>query len=280
MVGAVVLAAGAATRFGAPKQRLLPPAVLEHVRGLDQVVVVAGAYPLEGAIDCPDWERGPGASLRCGLAALGPEVEAAVVAADGPSLAPAAIDRGRGVARRRERRSSPSAAATAPTRSSSRGPRGATSRRGSREVRAEARSVRRPRRARRRRLSARSAGEVQSGATNRCRRQWSLRQPLPQSLEVVSSRSALTTARLQRRLTGRAAAKRAGLTPDQVEWLEEGRVYRFPSTDHAIEATLLLAAALEIGLARRAGWPATGRAAPTRRQPARAACRRRGSRRR
>ena len=26
-----------------------------------------------------------------------------------------------------------------------------------------------------------------------------------------------------------------------------GRVYRFPSTDHAIEATLLLAAALEIG---------------------------------
>jgi CTP:molybdopterin cytidylyltransferase MocA len=94
MIGAVVLAAGAATRFGAPKQRLLLPAVLEHVRGLDQIVVVAGAYPLEGAIDCPDWERGPGASLRCGLAALGPEVEAAVVVlADGPSLAPAAIDR-------------------------------------------------------------------------------------------------------------------------------------------------------------------------------------------
>jgi CTP:molybdopterin cytidylyltransferase MocA len=94
MLGAVVLAAGAATRFGAPKQRLLLPAVLEHVRELDQVVVVAGAYPLEGAIHCPDWERGPGASLRCGLAALGQEVEAAVVVlADGPSLAPAAIDR-------------------------------------------------------------------------------------------------------------------------------------------------------------------------------------------
>jgi CTP:molybdopterin cytidylyltransferase MocA len=94
MVAAVVLAAGAATRFGAPKQLLLLPAVLEHVRGLDQIVVVAGAYPLEGAIDCPEWERGPGASLRCGLAALGPEVEAAVVVlADGPSLAPAAIDR-------------------------------------------------------------------------------------------------------------------------------------------------------------------------------------------
>ena len=68
--------------------------MLEHVKGLDEVVVVAGAYPLEGAIDCPDWELGPGASLRCGLAALGSEVEAAVVVlADGPSLAPAAIDR-------------------------------------------------------------------------------------------------------------------------------------------------------------------------------------------
>ena len=94
MVGAVVLAAGAATRFGAPKQRLLLPAVLERVQGLDQVVVVSGAYELEGAVPCADWERGPGASLRCGLAALGDDVEAAVVVlADGPSLAPAAIDR-------------------------------------------------------------------------------------------------------------------------------------------------------------------------------------------
>jgi nicotine blue oxidoreductase len=94
VIGAVVLAAGAATRFGAPKQRLLLPAVLEHVQGLDEVVVVSGAYELEGAIHCEDWELGPGASLRCGLAALGPEVEAAVVVlADGPSLAPAAIDR-------------------------------------------------------------------------------------------------------------------------------------------------------------------------------------------
>jgi len=71
--------------------------------------------------------------------------------------------------------------------------------------------------------------------------------PAPQSLEPVPTRSALTTARLQRRLTVEQAAKRAGLTPDQVEWLEEGRVYRFPSTDHAIEATLMLASALEIG---------------------------------
>ena len=73
--------------------------MLERVRasGVEDVVVVLGAYEVEASetvIRCPDWERGPGASLRCGLAALGAEVEAAVVLlADGPDLAPAAIDR-------------------------------------------------------------------------------------------------------------------------------------------------------------------------------------------
>ena len=71
--------------------------------------------------------------------------------------------------------------------------------------------------------------------------------PAPQTLEIVPERSALAAARLHRRLTREEVARRAGLTTDQVEWLEEGRVYRFPSTDHAIETTLLLAAALEIG---------------------------------
>ena len=57
-------------------------------------MVVAGAHPIEGAVDCPDWELGPGASLRCGLAALDADVRAAVVVlADGPDLAPAAIER-------------------------------------------------------------------------------------------------------------------------------------------------------------------------------------------
>lgn len=99
MVAAVVLAAGEASRFGAPKQRLLLPRVLERLRAsaVDEIVVVSGAYPLESdarVVDCPDWERGPGASLRCGLAALGPGVEAAVVVlADGPWLAPPAVDR-------------------------------------------------------------------------------------------------------------------------------------------------------------------------------------------
>jgi hypothetical protein len=59
-------------------------------------------------------------------------------------------------------------------------------------------------------------------------------------------RSALASARLHRRLTLDETAKRAGLTSDQIEWLEQGRVYRFPSADHALEATLLLATALEI----------------------------------
>ena len=98
-VAAVVLAAGASTRFGSPKQCLLLEPVLERVRasGVDEIVVVLGAYAFESserAVRYPEWALGPGASLRCGLRALGPEVEAAVVVlADGPDLAPAAVDR-------------------------------------------------------------------------------------------------------------------------------------------------------------------------------------------
>ena len=73
-----------------------------------------------------------------------------------------------------------------------------------------------------------------------------LARPLPYAVDLASQRSALESARLQRRLTLDGAAKRAGLTADQVEWLEQGRVYRFPSAEHAIEATLLLCSALGI----------------------------------
>jgi CTP:molybdopterin cytidylyltransferase MocA len=100
VIAAVVLAAGASTRFGSPKQRILLGPVLERVRGarsLGDVVVVLGAHEVETdarVVHCPDWENGPGASLRCGLRALGEDVEAAVVVlADGPELAPEAIDR-------------------------------------------------------------------------------------------------------------------------------------------------------------------------------------------
>ena len=99
MVVAVVLAAGAGSRFGGPKQAVLLPAVLQRVRAssVDDVVVVAGAYPIDveaRVVQCPEWTRGPGASLRCALRTLGAGVEAAVVVlADGPDLAPVAIDR-------------------------------------------------------------------------------------------------------------------------------------------------------------------------------------------
>lgn len=95
----MVLAAGAATRFGSPKQRLLLPRVLDRVRAsvVDDVIVVLGAHDVDTdarTVRAHDWEDGPGASLRAGLDALGPEIEAAVIVlADGPNLSAASIDR-------------------------------------------------------------------------------------------------------------------------------------------------------------------------------------------
>jgi nicotine blue oxidoreductase len=102
VIAAVVLAAGASSRYGTspPKQQELLPRVLDALRrsSVDDVVVVSGAHALETnarVVHCPEWERGPGASLRCGLAALdGLGAEAAVVVlADGPDLDPRAVDR-------------------------------------------------------------------------------------------------------------------------------------------------------------------------------------------
>lgn len=107
-VAAVVLAAGAASRFGSAKQELLLPRVLERLAAspVDEIVIVEGAYDLRDTVShaspgtsrrvvsCPDWEHGPGASLRCGLSALGEDVEAAVVImADGPDLSPDSVER-------------------------------------------------------------------------------------------------------------------------------------------------------------------------------------------
>jgi CTP:molybdopterin cytidylyltransferase MocA len=99
VIAAVVLAAGASSRYGTepPKQVELLPSVLAALAesSVDEIVVVSGAHPLPvDSIHCPDWERGPGASLRCGLAALPAETDAAVVVlADGPGLDPRAVDR-------------------------------------------------------------------------------------------------------------------------------------------------------------------------------------------
>jgi LytR cell envelope-related transcriptional attenuator/helix-turn-helix protein len=57
---------------------------------------------------------------------------------------------------------------------------------------------------------------------------------------------ALTSLRLQRKLTIEEAARKAALWPEQVEWLEEGRLYRFPGYEAAVMALLRYATALGI----------------------------------
>ncbi len=99
MIAGVVLAAGASSRYGTepPKQVELLPQVLAALRdsSVEDVVVVSGAHALPvQSVHCPDWQRGPGASLRCGLASLPLDAQAAVVVlADGPDLDPRSVDR-------------------------------------------------------------------------------------------------------------------------------------------------------------------------------------------
>ena len=107
LIAAVVLAAGASSRYGGVKQRELLPAVLDALARspVDEIVVVEGAHRLESdllrksdsrvrLVCCDDWATGPGASLRCGLSALGGQVERAVIVlADGPDLDPRAVAR-------------------------------------------------------------------------------------------------------------------------------------------------------------------------------------------
>jgi nicotine blue oxidoreductase len=111
-VASVLLAAGAATRFGGRKQLALLEGrpLLEHALAVaaasdtDLTVLVLGAYAeeIEAAVElgdaqvvhAPDWERGRAASLRAGLAALPADVEAAVITlGDEPYVSPAATAR-------------------------------------------------------------------------------------------------------------------------------------------------------------------------------------------
>jgi transcriptional regulator with XRE-family HTH domain len=61
---------------------------------------------------------------------------------------------------------------------------------------------------------------------------------------VAADESPLARARLHRQLTVEEAARRANVAPEEVRWLEEGRLYRFPSPDRALLVTLLYATGL------------------------------------
>ncbi|HYZ75886.1 MAG TPA: LytR C-terminal domain-containing protein [Gaiellaceae bacterium] len=59
---------------------------------------------------------------------------------------------------------------------------------------------------------------------------------------------ALAAVRLRRRLSLDEAARRSGLSREELVWLEEGRLYRFAG-DKALAAAVLYGAALEVDLA-------------------------------
>jgi transcriptional regulator with XRE-family HTH domain len=81
--------------------------------------------------------------------------------------------------------------------------------------------------------------------------------------EETREASPLATARLQRQLSVDEAAERAGLTPSQVAWLEDGKLYRFPSPDKAVLAILVLAD--ELGIDGREARRLAGLPVPPRR---------------
>ncbi|HZB06052.1 MAG TPA: nucleotidyltransferase family protein [Thermoleophilaceae bacterium] len=111
MIAGLVLAAGAATRFGGPKQlaELDGRPLLEHAlramaaAPVDRVVVVLGSgadeivagADLHGAdpLVCPRWEKGQAASLACGLAALAEADAVVVTLGDQPRMSTDAIRR-------------------------------------------------------------------------------------------------------------------------------------------------------------------------------------------
>ena len=112
-VAGIVLAAGGARRYGQPKQllRLGGRALVERAldaaqaAALAPVVLVVGAHA-EAVLACvgeregllvvhnPDWETGMSTSLRAGLAALAPDMDAALILlADQPGVDAALIRR-------------------------------------------------------------------------------------------------------------------------------------------------------------------------------------------
>jgi transcriptional regulator with XRE-family HTH domain len=84
---------------------------------------------------------------------------------------------------------------------------------------------------------------------------------LAHPLDAIPQPSPLADAREHHGLTPAQVAYRTGLSVEEIEWLEEGRLYRFPSQNKAILAAVVYATAIGIDRfeARKlAGLPVTG----------------------
>ena len=69
---------------------------------------------------------------------------------------------------------------------------------------------------------------------------------LAHPLDAIPLHSPLAEARERRDLTVKQVAYRSGLTEEEIEWLEDGRLYRFPSQSDAALAAVLYATGLGI----------------------------------
>ena len=80
---------------------------------------------------------------------------------------------------------------------------------------------------------------------------------LAHPLDAIPEHSPLAEARERRDLTVKQVAYRSGLTEEEIEWLEDGRLYRFPSQSAAALAAVLYATGLGIDRyeARRLAGP-------------------------
>lgn len=113
MIGGLVLAAGAGTRFGSEPKLLADldgRPVLQHaveaitqVSAIERVVVVLGAHAEEllahvrygraEPVLCERWIEGQSASLRCGVAALEGSTKIVVTLGDQPFMTPQIVER-------------------------------------------------------------------------------------------------------------------------------------------------------------------------------------------
>ena len=252
-VSAVVLAAGASSRYGGVKQREFLPAVLA---ALARVVgrrgrrrrrrAIRSTRRARGSSTARTGSAGPGASLRCGLEALGARRDARGGRARGRARARPARGRPRSPPTRRRSPPRPTTASASHPVALARSAWGAIPDEGGRALEPELVDCSdldppgdRDRTPIRRRVNAPML-------------------ELAHTLDAVPQPSPLREARERRELTPRAVALRSGLTEEQIEWLEEGRIYRFPSQSAAIMAAVVYATAIGVDRAearRLAGLP-------------------------